>query len=704
MYKSELKPLAGLRLVILSYDLQQKEHRGIAVFSKALLKALKGAGAELWLMADLDPINSDRGLLRAPKGLQMEVYSARVLDSLANGYEGPLSRGSEALSPGTRNRYLVQALRLIKTVFRCVDILRPRFSISLSKLPSIRLINLVDNPYLRLARLQYLSDIDGILCARYFYLNHYRAGSRKRPRPIQLELAGFDAVISTSPSNVQAKDGKGIFQVIHDLIPLEYVPASGEHVGLFSQRLLSAGRGTRFFVSKSTQQKYNRLVSQHQCSESRILVQPPSLELTEQNAVLGSPSQSFTPYRYILFNSSVEPRKNLLFLINAFRASGLADENIQLCVTGQVKNDSYSKAISKASKNYNAVVMTGYVDEATKANLFLNALLVVSPSIVEGFGIPVLDAACLGVPVIASQTASHCEIQCPSNVQAKDGKGIFQVIHDLIPLEYVPASGEHVGLFSQRLLSAGRGTRFFVSKSTQQKYNRLVSQHQCSESRILVQPPSLELTEQNAVLGSPSQSFTPYRYILFNSSVEPRKNLLFLINAFRASGLADENIQLCVTGQVKNDSYSKAISKASKNYNAVVMTGYVDEATKANLFLNALLVVSPSIVEGFGIPVLDAACLGVPVIASQTASHCEIQCLHDFDSLVQICDIRKPQEWAVAMKEVAKIQIMKTKDIGCERQSRIERYNKLKALITNDFEEAIIDTFKSGRADNGALG
>jgi glycosyltransferase involved in cell wall biosynthesis len=486
----ETQPLAGLKLAVLSYDLQQKEHRGIAVFSKALLKALKGAGAELWLLADLDPINNDSGILRAPKSFQKEVYLSRVLDSLANGYESPLSRGSEQIRLGTRNRYIAQVFRLVKMLFRFFDIVKLRFSFSLSKLPSVRLADAVDNPYLRLERLQYLSDIDGILCARYFYLNHYRAGSRKKPRPIQLELAGFHAVISTSPSNIQAKNGKTIFQVIHDLIPLEYVPASGEHVGLFSQRLLSA-------------------------------------------------SKSF---------------------------------------------------------------------------------------------------------------------------------------------------------------------RFFVSKSTLEKYNRLVPQHHCSETQILVQPPSLELTENSAALGSPSHRFTPYRYILFNSSVEPRKNLLFLINAFRASGLADQNIQLCVTGQVKNDSYSKAISMASKNYNAVVMTGYVDEATKANLFLNALIVVSPSTVEGFGIPVLDAACLGAPVIASQTASHCEIRSLHDFDSLVKICDIRKSQEWAIAMQELAKIQIMKIKDIDSERQNRILRYKETKAMITSDFQEAIIDAFKSGRADNGALG
>ena len=61
-----------------------------------------------------------------------------------------------------------------------------------------------------------------------------------------------------------------------------------------------------------------------------------------------------------------------------------------------------------------------------------------------------------------------------------------------------------------------------------------------------------------------------------------------------------------------------------------MLTGYVDEATKRHLYLNALALISPSLVEGFGIPVLDAACLGLPALASPIGSHREIQAMHDF--------------------------------------------------------------------------
>ena len=62
----------------------------------------------------------------------------------------------------------------------------------------------------------------------------------------------------------------------------------------------------------------------------------------------------------------------------------------------------------------------------------------------------------------------------------------------------------------------------------------------------------------------------------------------------------------------------------------IILTGYVDESSKLDLYLNALGLLSPSLVEGFGIPVLDGACLGMPTIASDCESHLEIQGLHDF--------------------------------------------------------------------------
>ena len=76
----------GLRLVVCGFELEQREHRGIAVFSKGLLRSLKQAGAEVWLLSEVAPPMHDM-LSRAwlPREVRRTVFTARLLDQLNNG-------------------------------------------------------------------------------------------------------------------------------------------------------------------------------------------------------------------------------------------------------------------------------------------------------------------------------------------------------------------------------------------------------------------------------------------------------------------------------------------------------------------------------------------------------------------------------------------------------------------------------------------
>ena len=131
------------------------------------------------------------------------------------------------------------------------------------------------------------------------------------------------------------------------------------------------------------------------------------------------------------------------------------------------------------------------------------------------------------------------------------------------------------------------------------------------------------------------------------------KILLFLAKAYAESDLNNKGIKLCVTGKLKGDDYSKALKKIVSHEPGIILTGYVDESSKLDLYLNALGLLSPSLVEGFGIPVLDGACLGMPTIASDCESHLEIQSLHDFSEHVLCLDTLDSREWAAALQAVA---------------------------------------------------
>jgi len=144
-----------------------------------------------------------------------------------------------------------------------------------------------------------------------------------------------------------------------------------------------------------------------------------------------------------------------------------------------------------------------------------------------------------------------------------------------------------------------------------------------------------------------------YKFILFNSSIVPRKNLHFLIQAFQSSGIASRGFKLCVAGKIHNDHYSLKIKKLCEDDATIKLLGYVDEIEKSWLFLNAHAFASPSCVEGFGIPVLDAYVLGLNVLASNIPSHREIENISISDGEIKLLELANMNSWILGLKEIA---------------------------------------------------
>ena len=443
------QPLQGRKILVTAYDLEQSEHRGIAVYSKSLMRCLHEAGAEVWLLTEFFDKLSDKGLNRLPKSTKAMIHNARILNSLALGRrERPTTVLQRKFKLARKAKQWGNYLRLIVNLLR-----RPR-KYRTRDLNGFQLQELYDNPYVRIERLDYLECVTGIVSAPELYLATQLAAQLPNLHPVCIDLRGFDALVTTCPLNIKPRNLPTFVQTIHDLIPLEYV-AHNEDPLMFSHRLQACISARRLFVSQSTANKYSAHIQNSQQNSSQqysnqkdpaheaVIIQSPSLHfpswLTEDpdriadmqpvSHLLRDESNSsspksqtnnkpkiktgktLAPFRYFLFNSSVEARKNLLFLAKAYAESDLNKKGIKLCVTGKLKGDDYSKALKEIVAHEPGIILTGYVDESSKLDLYLNALGLLSPSLVEGFGIPVLDGACLGMPTIASDCESHLEIQ-----------------------------------------------------------------------------------------------------------------------------------------------------------------------------------------------------------------------------------------------------------------------------------------------------
>ncbi len=115
---------------------------------------------------------------------------------------------------------------------------------------------------------------------------------------------------------------------------------------------------------------------------------------------------------YFICAGSIHPRKNLMNLLKAFSVFKKRQKsNWKLVLAGRLawKYQDFLQAM-KTYKYREDVLMTGYIGEMELAKLTASAYAMVYPSLLEGFGIPVVEAMQCGVPVITTKGSSMEEI------------------------------------------------------------------------------------------------------------------------------------------------------------------------------------------------------------------------------------------------------------------------------------------------------
>ena len=114
---------------------------------------------------------------------------------------------------------------------------------------------------------------------------------------------------------------------------------------------------------------------------------------------------------YVLAVGNLQPRKNLIRLVEAFhQLCGRADFRHDLVLVGSA---AYGAAIRPAIDRLalkDRVKTIGYVDTKELPALYRGADLFVYPSLYEGFGLPVLEAMACGTPVLASNGSAIPEV------------------------------------------------------------------------------------------------------------------------------------------------------------------------------------------------------------------------------------------------------------------------------------------------------
>jgi glycosyltransferase involved in cell wall biosynthesis len=139
-----------------------------------------------------------------------------------------------------------------------------------------------------------------------------------------------------------------------------------------------------------------------------VLLGPPAVDLEPvADAPVGLPELTDQPF--VLALGTMERRKNLPTLVDAFGRVARETAGVRLVIAGSAGNDvaAVDRAIGRLRDDIaGRIVRTGVVDDASKRWLLQHARALAYPSLDEGFGFPILEAQQMGTPVVASTAGS----------------------------------------------------------------------------------------------------------------------------------------------------------------------------------------------------------------------------------------------------------------------------------------------------------
>ena len=144
----------------------------------------------------------------------------------------------------------------------------------------------------------------------------------------------------------------------------------------------------------------------------------PGARNSESDAVLAR-SGIAANQPFLLYVGGLSPHKNLLRLVEAF-ARG-AHEDVKLVLVGDVHDVFHThvpqirEAIARHGL-HERVILAGFVPDRDLVHLYRRAYALILPSLLEGFGLPAVEALACGTPVLSSRAGSLPEVVGPAGI------------------------------------------------------------------------------------------------------------------------------------------------------------------------------------------------------------------------------------------------------------------------------------------------
>lgn len=255
--------------------------------------------------------------------------------------------------------------------------------------------------------------------------------------------------------------------------------------------------------------------------------------------------------------------------------------------------------------------------------------------------------------------------------------GIINTIHDLTPWDYTGTMKfTSRSYFKASIRNAIKVSEKIITVSEFSK-NRIIDKFRIKEVDIIYNGVSdvfLKASENlNFKLDNKiSKKYNlPDKYIMCLCTLEPRKNIELLVESYielRKKNKID--LKLVLVGR-KGWKVDKLLSNINENYSKdIIVTGFVDDDDLPQIYIGAKCFVFPSLYEGFGIPIIEAMSLGVPVITSNTSSLPEV---------VGDCGLlfinNNKDDLQLKIREFINMKMQEVEDLSLRSKERAKRFN-----------------------------
>ena len=248
---------------------------------------------------------------------------------------------------------------------------------------------------------------------------------------------------------------------VHDLSIFSHPETHNRRIATRGRRRLRIMLRSAARIITDTEAVKRELVERFEIDSASISVTP----LAPRRIFRPTPAETTAEARrrlglddnFILYVGTIEPRKNLLTLVQAFGELLRNTEHQPQLVIAGLKGwltAEFDRAVAEANFG-NRLRLIGYVGDEDLRALYSSCTAFVSPSLYEGFGLPPLEAMACGAPVIASRIAAHVETLGAHAhlVEPADARALARVITTLLENPHernrLSRSGiEHVARFT----------------------------------------------------------------------------------------------------------------------------------------------------------------------------------------------------------------------------------------------------------------